>query len=261
VTLSCGGQGVELSFKLTPGQALKYRATQEMKTITKVMGKKMEMPGTSQSTYTQKIEDMKEGAAHIAIVYDGFDMKMKMNEKDLEIPDTQSMVGKTLRMRMTTKGKIMDEEGKEAPADLQLNVSNMKNVFASIYPRLPQERVRVGESWKRQEKTALGNENVKSEMTVEYEYTLKGFEKKKGYECALIESRASISINSEKNEFGLTYSGSGTVNGVTHFAYKDGVLLESTSDISMKTEVTLPTQQGSQKIPNETQQKLTIEMI
>jgi hypothetical protein len=98
-------------------------------------------------------------------------------------------------------------------------------------------------------------------MTVEYEYTLKGFEKKKGYECALIESRASISINSEKNEFGLTYSGSGTVNGVTHFAYKDGVLLESTSDISMKTEVTLPTQQGSQKIPNETQQKLTIEMI
>jgi len=81
--IGCGEKAVKLSLKFNEGDVYKYSLIQDSVTTTEFMGKKMEMPSTTEMTITQKVEKIDQGAAEIKITYDSFDMKMNVGGKQI----------------------------------------------------------------------------------------------------------------------------------------------------------------------------------
>ena len=74
----CGERSVKLKLKFNEGDEYKYQLTQDSKTTTEFMGKKMEMPSSTEITLTQKVEKVDQGIGELTITYDSFNMEMNV---------------------------------------------------------------------------------------------------------------------------------------------------------------------------------------
>ena len=112
---------VEIRWKFTPGQELRYEVTQQ--STTAVQGMSQEQ--TSTTTYLWKIEDVAEdGTARIRMKYEALRIKSAGlqefeydSRKDKEPPPVQSvqiqskLVGQSFTMKMTPAGRVRDVKG------------------------------------------------------------------------------------------------------------------------------------------------------
>ena len=254
--IGCGEKAIKLSLKFQEGDEYKYKLIQDSVTTTEFMGKKMEMPSKTEITLTQKVEKVDQGIAEVNITYDTFNMEMNVGGKQIPSNMGKSMVGKTNKMKISGNGEIIEPKGIKAMVGLQGLGSDIKNIFFSLYPKFPEHKLKVGNSWTQKQEIPQSQMGV----VIESQYTLSKLEKKKGYDCAVIDYTISMAIEGGE-QTKMNMKGSGKGNGTAYFAYEKGLLVESevVMDLTMTISAPLPT--GEQEIPTTTHQMIKLSLI
>jgi hypothetical protein len=99
------------------------------------------------------------------------------------------------------------------------------------------------------------------EMLIEYKYTLSKLEKKKGYDCAVIDYTVSMKVKGGDSAKTTNLKGSGEGKGTAYFAYDKGLLVESQIDIEFTMTISAPLPTGKQEIPTSTHQNIKLSLI
>jgi hypothetical protein len=254
--VGCGEKAIKLSLKFQEGDEYKYKLIQDSVTTTEFMGKKMEMPSKTEITLTQKVEKVDQGIAELNITYDTFNMEMNVGGKQIPSNMGKSMVGKTSKMKISENGEIIEPKGIKAMVGLQGLGSDIKNMFFSLYPKFPEHKLKVGNIWTQKQEIPQSQMGV----VIESQYTLSKLEKKKGYDCAVIDYAFSMTIEGGE-QTKMKMKGSGEGKGTAYFAYEKGLLVESevVMDFTMTISAPLPT--GEQEIPTTTHQTIKLSLI
>ena len=226
--VGCGEKAIQLRLKFNEGDEYKYNLVQDSVTTTEFMGKKMEMPNKTEITLTQKVEKVDQGIAELNIIYDTFNMEMNVGGKQIPSNMGKSMVGKTNIMKIRENGEIIEPKGIKAMVGLQGLGSDIKNLFFSLYPQFPEHKLKAGNSWTQKQEMPQAQMGV----VIEYQYTLSKLEKKKEYNCAVLDYTISMTIESGE-QTKMNMKGSGKGKGTTYFAYEKGLLVESEVEMDL----------------------------
>lgn len=256
-TFGCGERSFKLRFKFKPGDVYQYKITQDSKTIYEFMGKKIEMPSKSEVALTQKVDRVEQGVAEITITCDAYDMEMNVGGK--QIPNTMgsSMVGKQTPMKLRENGEILEPKGLQSMIALQGLSADINNALFSLYPKLPEKKLKIGDTWTQKEE--LPESQMKA--VVESTYTFTNQEEKNGYPCAVLNYTIAMNIQGNDEDDKIKMKGTGTGTGTTYFSYEKGVLVESKLDMDLKMTVAAPLPMGEQEIPNTTHQTIVMTLL
>jgi hypothetical protein len=253
---ACGERDTKFTLKFNVGDEYSYELTQDSSTKTEFMGRKVEMPSSTEITLTQQVKMVDQGIADIKLTYDSFNMEMNVGSK--EIPGTMGdeMVGKSIMMRIRENGEIVEPQGIKSMVTLQGPSSDVSSMFFSLYPIFPDRELKIGESW------TQTSEIPESQMgvAVESKYTFVRKEDRKGYKCAVIDFTTSMNVK-VKGEEAMNIEGSGTGKGTCYFAYKKGLIVESSAELDMTMAIETPLPIGDGKIPTSTHQTLNLALM
>lgn len=253
LTIGCGERPFKLRLKFKPGDIYKYKLTQDATTTTEFMGKKMEMPSRTEVALNQKVEKVEQDTAEITITYDSYNMEMNIGGKKIPSSMGTSMVGKTTTMKLNANGEIIEPKGIKSMVALQGLGTDINNLLFSLYPKFPDHKLKIGDSWTQKEELPQSQMNV----VVESKYTYARREEKKGYPCAVIDYTVSLNIQGG-DAAEMKVKGTGTGKGNTYVAYDKGMIIESKVDMDLTMSIAAPLPMGVQEIPTSTHQ--TIEM-
>ena len=254
--VGCGEKAIQLRLKFNEGDEYKYNLVQDSVTTTEFMGKKMEMPNKTEITLTQKVEKVDQGIAELNIIYDTFNMEMNVGGKQIPSNMGKSMVGKTNIMKIRENGEIVEPKGIKAMVGLQGLGSDIKNLFFSLYPQFPEHKLKAGNSWTQKQEMPQAQMGV----VIEYQYTLSKLEKKKEYNCAVLDYTISMTIESGE-QTKMNMKGSGKGKGTTYFAYEKGLLVESEVEMDLTMSISAPLPTGEQEIPTSTHQTIQLSLM
>ncbi len=180
----------------------------------------------------------------------------KMMKKYAPPKDSLSLQDRTLGMKLTAAGKILDSEsfyeilpeetsgkGKiHGQSKLILN-DEIRNGLQEYFVEFPEKDLQVGDTWRGAPINFMGTTKL-------IEYRLAGFEKVMDYDCAVIDQISKASVSSQKNletffsdkdsklvkdiigvgkdkDLG---QGAGSGSGKVYFAYKQGVVVKYAYD-------------------------------
>jgi len=247
---------IQLTLQFKEGDEYKYQLTQESITTTEFMGKKMEMPSKTNITLTQKAEKVDQGVTELKITYDSFDMEMNVGGKTIPSTMGKSMVGKVTTIKISSTGEVLEPQGSKTVMGIQGIGTDVKNIYVSLYPKFPEHTLKVGDSWKQTQTIPQSQ----MEMVIESHYTLSKLEKKKGYDCAVIDYTVSMNIKGGEQTT-TSLKGSGKGKGTTYFAYDKGLLIDSQADMDLTMSISAPLPTGKQEIPTSTKQKIQLSLI
>ncbi len=254
--IGCGEKAIQLRLKFNEGNEYKYNLVQDSVTTTEFMGKKMEMPSKTEITLTQKVAKVDQGIAELNVTYDTFNMEMNVGGKQIPSNMGKSMVGKTNIMKIRENGEIIEPKGIKAMVGLQGLGSDIKNLFFSLYPQFPEHKLKAGNSWTQKQEMPQAQMGV----VIEYQYTLSKLEKKKEYNCAVLDYTISMTIESGE-QTKMNMKGSGKGKGTTYFAYEKGLLVESEVVMDLTMSITAPLPTGEQEIPTSTHQTIKLSLM
>ena len=255
----CGERSIKLTLKFNEGDEYKYQLTQDSKTTTEFMGKKMEMPSSTDITLTQKVEKVNQGIGELTITYDSFDMEMNVGGKQIPSNMGKSMVGKTEKMKLSESGEILEPQGIQSMVALQGLGSDINSMFFSLYPQFPERALKVGDSW------AQKQEIPQSQMGLALEtlYTLTRKEERNGHKCVVIDYTVSMTMQGGggEEEQKMKIEGGGKGKGTAYFAYEKGLLIGSDVEMDINMSIDTPLPVGDQKIPTATHQTIKLSLI
>jgi hypothetical protein len=220
------------------------------------MGKKMEMPSKTEITLTQKVENIDQGIAELAITYDSFEMEMNVGGKQIPSSMGKTMVGKTNKMKLSETGEIIEPKGIKAMVGLQGLGSDIKNIFFSLYPKFPERKLKVGDSWTQTQEIP----QPQMDVVIESKYSLSKLEKKKECDCVVIDYTISMSMEGG-DQAKMNLKGTGKGAGTTHFAYEKGMLVSSQVEMELTMSISAPLPTGEQEIPTTTHQTITLSLL
>ena len=250
-------KAIKLSLKFNAGDEYKYSLIQEATTSTEFMGKKMEMPSITEIALTQKVEKVDQETAELNITYDSYTMEMNIGGKKIPSTMGKSMVGKTNTMKISSNGEVIEPKSTKAVMGIQGVGNDPRNIFLNLYPKFPEKKLKVGDSWTQTQEMPQSQ----MEMLIEYQYTLSKLEKKKGYDCAVIDYTVSMKVKGGDPEKTTNLKGSGEGKGTTYFAYDKGLLVDSQIDIEFTMSISAPLPTGKQEIPTSTHQNIKLSLI
>lgn len=256
VWFACGEKATKFIFKFNVGDEHRYQLIQDSTTATEFMGRKMEMPSTTDITLTQKVENVNQGEIHLILTYDSFDMEMNVGGK--EIPGTmgEKMVGQSISMKLRENGEIIEPQGIQSMVALQGPSSDVSSMFFSLYPTFPDRALKVGESWtqnQEMDQTQMG-------VATENKYTFVRREDKNGYKCAVIDFTLTMNVEST-GEAQMKIEGKGTGKGTIYFAYEKGIIVDSAVELDMAMAIATPLPTGDGKIPTTTHQTINLTLM
>ena len=281
VIAGCTPKVVKLENRYIPGEILRYRMEASGKGAMTLSGlpeekeaKSIDMDIYLEMDSSQKVLAVdEEGTADLELSYDRLTEKitsvgqtmeiiadknvtiMRQNGKviyDSTAPGAEGrpspfkgLIEQSMSMKVTKTGKILEIKGLEGLKRVmpQLDIQGM---IKQSQPAFPEKEVRIGESWTQDVELPLPQ--VGKPVTIETEYTLKGFEKINGYNCARIEVKADVlltdlvfdmSLGKPQTEVGMVIDRlSQKTEGMLYFAHKEGIVVKSDQDVDMSMEMT-----------------------
>ena len=206
--------------------------------------------------YRISVHHCDHGIAELNITYDSFDMEMSIGGKQIPSNMGKSMVGKTNKMKISKNGEIIEPKGIKGMVGLQGLGSDIKNIFFNVYPKFPEHKLKVGDSWTQKQETPQSQIGI----VIESQYTLSKMDEKKEYKCAVIDSIISMSIKGGE-QAKMNIKGDGKGKGTIYFAYKKGLLVNSQIEMDLNMFIFAPLPTGEQKVPTSTRQKISLNLI
>ena len=250
----CGEKSIKLRLKFNEGDEYKYQLTQDATTTTDIMGRKIDMPSTTEITLTQKVEKVNQGIGEISITCDSFSMEMNVGGKQIPSTMGESMVGKTEIMKLSENGEIREPQGIRSIVALQGLGSDMSSMFLSLYPQFPERALKAGDTWSQRQELP----QPQMGLVIETRYTFTREEKKNSHKCVVIDYTFSMNMQGQQ-ETQMKVEGGGEGKGTAYFDYERGLLMESEVKMDIKMAIDPPLPIGNQKISTTTHQ--TIKMV
>ncbi|MFH1783584.1 MAG: hypothetical protein ABH868_01600 [bacterium] len=257
-----------VTFRYAPQKGSSSKYLMVIKTIAKVKGMDKEDPEaplegsmTANATFTERVNDIDDkGTVDVTITYDDVSLEVESLGQKASIPLGNRLGGKAMHIKVSGDGKVMDVKGLE---DLPAEMKDIdpKKLFPQLNPYFPKTEIKVGDSWSQDiSETTQVSEGVAFSEDSKLGYKLTGFEKKKGFECAVIEVSIVTNVKggSEERETGLWMETSGKGTGVIYYAHKASKTVESALNMDFVGSISLGT---GQKSTTKHHMDITMELI
>lgn len=226
------GAGLALEYKMPSGQVLKYQEKQEAREVGEVMGQTRESLIIMQNSLSF-LAKKAQGEDHLlGVTIDDMTMSVSSADGDLS-PDLTPVRGKSFDMVLSPSGTRVDASAAEAITyEMANNTRSVASGFRLFFPHLPDRPVKIGDSWPSSAvvEEKYGATTVLLELQVISR--LEGMENVDGMDCILIRSEATGTISGTGRQEGADLAFGGTIKGsdVWHFAVKEGLYVDSTSE-------------------------------
>ncbi|MDM7926759.1 MAG: hypothetical protein QUS35_12155 [bacterium] len=223
----------------TPGTALRYESSSKMQQQMTFGEQPFQIDADSRSVVTMKPAAGNPVALQVTI--DSTTMKSASPMGDMS-PDLSGLTGRPFGMTLSVLGK---ETLAPEAASIQVDLGQMGGKrgvqadFADFFENLPAVPVRVGESWNSMDTVTVEQGGMNIVMVVESRSTLTGLEKVRDLECCRIavESKGKMSGSGEQMGAKLSMTGDIQSKGTWAFAYKKGLMAESSVETTTESTV------------------------
>jgi hypothetical protein len=228
--------GLILEYRLTDGQILNYESSGYKSEINEIMGQEYETETTSSTRISFKSVGMKEEALQLEATVEDMSLDIESPQMNLS-PDLSAVIGKSFVMSLSSLGKELDVSGAEG-LEYELGpigTRNLLTTFEVFFPDLPENPIKIGESWTTTYTINDKNENVSITVTLQNANTVDGFEVVDGLDCIRIKADVSGTLVGEGSQGGarLDFHGDIIGNDTWYFAYKEGVYVSMVSNASV----------------------------
>lgn len=252
---------IVLEYKMPAGQVLRYLGTDEVRETTDRMGETVETVVTSSGTDTFRAKGRKNGDILLEVTIEDASLAVSSPRGETK-PDLKPIIGKSFDLVLSPLGAEVDVSGAEAITFASL--SGPRSVapgYKVYFPDLPDKPTRVGDSWT----TNSVLEEKAGELTIRTEIkrinTIEGFEAVMGMDCLRITAKLSGRLSASGNMQSTDIKIEGEIKGtdVWHFAPKEGIYVQSVSDV-VNTMTTTITRGQTMTLPTTQKQKKTVKL-
>ncbi len=232
--------GLVLTYRSAEGTVSKYQVTSNVVQELNIMGQPTKTVSDAVMDFSSAAKGMRGGNQVFGITVDALRIDVSSAQGSMTA-DTGGTVGKGFDMVLSPVGKEMDLSGATA-LTYQTGPgakNNLKPLFETIFPDLPARPAKIGDTWTSTDDTTTDDGNTRLHTVVANVDTLEGLETLDGRECIKVTRKMSGTMEGEGNQMGVDFKLSGTVTGTAtwHFAYKTGVLAESSSVSSANADI------------------------
>lgn len=250
--------GVLLRYDMPEGKPLAYELTNESDQHMEVMGQNNEISTTQTLAFSLIPDAPKDGSQKLEITIEDMGMTIVSAQGTIS-PPMGELVGRSFEMAVSNTGT---EIGCEAAADLSYKIlqeeRDLTTEFCAFFPDLPEEPVRVGDTWKSTSNVEPSSGGGGSSLEIDLVNTLTGFETVGGHECARIESEFTGLMAASGTQGPATFKVTGDMEGSStwHFAYTEGFVVD---DFTMGTGDGEIVVTGAQEMTIPTKREFTFE--
>jgi len=251
--------GLILKYRMAEGQVLTYESSDYKSEVNEVMGQEYETETTGTSKISFKSVGMKEGAHQLETTVEDMSLDIESPQMNLS-PDLSPVIGKSFVMSLSSLGEELDVSGAEG-LEYELGPIGNRNLlitFQIFFPNLPENPIKVGESWTSTYTIDDKSASMSINVTLESVNTVDGFEIIDGLECVRINADVRGTVGGEGSQEGAKLDIQGQLTGADtwYFAYKEGVYVSmiSNASVDVTIEVSGPvtmTIPGTQEIQSE----------
>lgn len=238
---SASPAGFVLEYKMPAGQVLRYSQTDEVKETSDVMGQIFESVMTGAGTDSFRSKGRKDGHYLLEVTIEDMSLSRTGPQGDFK-PDMSPVVGKTFDMVLSSLGAEIDVSGAEPIAFATPNgTRSVASGYKIFFPDLPGKTIKIGETWP----TDYTIEDKAGPLVMRQEIrrvnTLESFETVEGRDCVRVVSKLTGRVSGAGSQQGAEIRIEGDVKGtvVWHFAPKEGIYVQSTSDVANEMTVTV----------------------
>lgn len=253
--------GLILTYRLAEGKVVQYQNTDAMVQELNIMGQLMKTETKTDMDFSATSKGKDAENLVLGITVDRFRIDVDGPQGNRS-PDTGAITGKGFDMTLSPMGRELDLSGATALTYQTgpLTKGSVKPMFDTIFPDLPAQPVKIGDTWTSIDDTASDNGNTKLHTVMENVDVLEGFETVDGLECVKITRKMSGTVTGEGNQMGTDFTLKGEIKGTAtwYFAYKEGILARLTMKSSANIDVDSAM---GMKIPMTQESKSEIKLI
>ena len=197
------------------------------------------------------------------VVLDSFELHIRSDQETME-PDLNHIHGSHFNMLISETGKGLDVEGARS-IEFEITPGTKRNVemlFTFLFPRLPENKVRTGESWVLTDTIVEVYKGEEMKMILTNQSTFETVESMNGVACARIVTSISGVRNGSTQAQGVPISTTGSVSGsgIFYVALDEGYIVRDESRIVVDGTLTVEGPQV-QTFPMQLNIKTTTEWI
>ncbi len=220
---------VKLAYNYVEGKSVSYTLTTAITQAMDVSGQTMNVLVNNNMAFKVKMLGKSNENLKLEITVDSLSTKVESPQGSTggKIKDVE---GKTFNMVLSPLGKEIDVN--EA-AKIEYTVEgsgggNMSQSFASIFPDLPENPVKPGDTWTKNDTISNNSTTTKVKQIIQSTNKFEGIEKIDGVECAKITSAITGTMSTTVQNQGMDIFYSGPLQGTVtlYFAVKEGYFVK-----------------------------------
>ncbi len=224
--------GEKLRFKMAKGTTHSYKLVSDTQTKQQMMGQEFNVSAWTTAGITITGEDV--GANGELILIATVDTNLSKIDSPM-MKDTARVLkeinGKRVRLTVTPMGKTLKsdliDKIEQTQAMQMMGGGNPAEYMRSLFTKLPEQAVGVGDSWKQTTPDTVNAQGFNMVVKPDLTFKIEAAEKFGGYDCL------KISFEGPSSEYGtgsrqgmdLVLDGTIKVKGTAYFAPKEGLLI------------------------------------
>ncbi len=229
--------GLILQYRMSEGQALKYKISSKITQNVEVMGQSMETKINTGYVFSTRSKGLMKNNHQIGVTIDSMHVDVTSPQGPFS-PGLSSVIGKSFDMTISPLGRELDLSGAES-ITYNMPQSGDRSIvsdFKAIFPDMAGRPVVIGDTWTTRDTINIKDSSSDIHLTFESLNTLTGFETINGLECAKVTAAVKGKLGGTGSQGGadLSFSGDIEASDTWYFAYKEGIFVQATSDGSSK---------------------------
>jgi len=229
--------GLVLYYRMPEAEALEYQYALQDAQVLEAMGQSMITKSKVNMGFSAAAKGQKEENLLLGITVGSLNVDITSPQGNISL-DTSSIPGEGFDMTLSPSGKELELSG-AAALTYQTGPgsrSSVKSMFDRTFPDLPDEPVEIGATWMSTDDVTNHDNNTTARTVVEIVNVLEGLEIVDGLDCAKIARKLSGTLKGEGSQMGSPFTFDGEIKGTSTvwFAYKEGVLVSSRTNLAGK---------------------------
>lgn len=227
---------VKLAYNVSESKSISYLSATAITQSMDINGQTMNVLVDNNMAFKVKMLGKSDENLKLEITIDSLSSKVESPQGSTG-GKIQMVEGKTFNMVLSPRGKEIDVT--EA-AKIEYNVegsgnNNLSQYFANIFPDLPENPVKPGDTWTKLDTVNSISSASKVIQIIQSTNTFEGIEKIDGLECAKITSTITGTMQTTTQNMGMDIFMSGPLQGTVtlYFAVKEGYFVREFSSAKM----------------------------
>ena len=258
--------GFILNYRLSPDQVWKYQINSTENTNMEQMGQAIDIESNSMLKYTVKgdgLNEQKNFQSTFTIDTINVISKGMGGERNV---DLSPFIGKSFGLTFSPKGDELEFSGVDTiVVDLGMTQGGKqtpRNSFRTIFPDLPENPIKIGETWTDKDTMTVNQSGMKIKVDTDTKNTLDGYETVDDIECLKISSKTTGVMDGAGQTMGMdmNFEGDLEAKSTWYFAYKKGTFVKVEAESFMEGTIVI-SGQTNMTMPISVESKSTINMV